>query len=52
MEEKNKNTFLSIVLKALIFLGYAAFIGLMVLACVGNFLNVDESPFPGLHWKP
>lgn len=29
-----------------------AFLCFWVGACVGNFLNVDESPFPGLHWKP
>ena len=28
-----------------------AFLCFWVGACVGNFLNVDEYPFPGLHWK-
>lgn len=36
------------ILLAIIFVGAILF---WVGACVGNFLNVDESPFPGLHWK-
>lgn len=51
ISKKSSASIGAIVLKAILVLIFAGFILLWVGACVGNFLDVDESPFPSLHWK-
>ena len=46
-----KDKIIVFLLKVLLGIVFIAFAILFIGACVGNLLNVDESPAPGLHWK-
>ena len=37
---------------AILGIAIAAFLVFWVGGCTANFLNVDDDPAPGLHWKP
>jgi hypothetical protein len=55
MNKHIKNLFNKLVVYSFYFLfaiGWLLFVCLLIGGCVGNFLDVNESPFPGLHWKP
>ena len=40
-----------LLIRVLIILAFLVFVYFWVGSCIGNFLNVDEDPAPGLHFK-
>ena len=50
---KKRINFISVIIvKVILLLIFFAFMYVWVISCIGNALNVDEDPAPGLHWKP